>query len=227
MTEKEVVQVVTIIVMAYPASEKLKDETTLKAMVAAWYKFFKDDDAKIVEMAVLKHISVNKYVPNVAEIREQMAQILHPEIIPPDIAWAAVKDFIIAHGEFGSPDPYRELPAPIARVVKTIGYSQLYQLHRGHYGGNKDGMDRVAFMDLYKPLYEREMEKAMLPPALNAAIEHKRTEIGGQTLKMLEDIQERRTKEEHKYDFDYNAHERLLEYNHNKKLLGGTDNEED
>lgn len=171
MTEKETVRIVTLIVMSYPASEKLKDEETLKGMIGIWKTMFKDDDAQAVEFAVQKHVATNKWPPSIAEIREQMAIFLHPEIIPPDIAWAAVIDLLVASGDFETPDLYKNLPAPIARVVETIGWDSLRELHKGHYAGNKDGMDRVAFMDLYKPVYARDMEQAMLPQALKTVMD--------------------------------------------------------
>ena len=57
MTKTELVDIVTAVVMAYP--ERYKEES-IPGLVTAWYAFFKDDDARIVELAVTKHISVNK-----------------------------------------------------------------------------------------------------------------------------------------------------------------------
>lgn len=189
MTEKETVKIITLIVMSYPAVEKLKDENTLKGMIAVWKNIFKDDDARTVEIAVQKHIAVNKWPPSIAEVREQMAMLLHPEIIPPDIAWAAVSDLLEASNEFEHPDLYDKLPASIARVVETIGWSSLHELHKGHYAGNKDGMDRVAFMDLYKPVYARDMEQAMLPQALKTAMDKR---LSSDTVKKLEAVKTQR-----------------------------------
>ena len=110
MTESETIKVVTIIVMSYPSSEKFKDETTLKGMVAVWKNIFKDDDAKLVEFAVQKHISVNKWPPSIAEIREQMVKLQRPDIIPPDVAWTAVSDLLYAESEFFSGNLYNILP---------------------------------------------------------------------------------------------------------------------
>ena len=43
MTEQETIKIVTLIVMSYPSSEKFKDETSLKGMVAVWKTIFKDN----------------------------------------------------------------------------------------------------------------------------------------------------------------------------------------
>lgn len=185
MTEKETIKVVTLIVMSYPSNDKFKDETTLNGMVAVWKNIFKDDNAKLVEMAVQKHISVNKWPPSIAEIREQMVNIIRPDIIPPDVAWTAVSDLLYTEGEYSTANIYSVLPASIARVVETIGWRELYQMNCGRTRGNYDGMARVAFMDLYKPVYERERENAMLPDRIRSVCDRKRAEMGGSALNMI------------------------------------------
>ena len=226
MTEQETIRIVTLIVMSYPSSEKFKDETSLKGMVAAWKVFFADDNARLVELAVQKHINVNKWPPSVAEIREQMISILRPDIIPPDVAWSMVSDVLYAESEFGHFDLYKTFPEPIARVVETIGWSKLYSLHCNRYGRNADGMDRVAFMDLYKPAYEREREKAMLPEQIRQVCEKIQYEIGGETIKMIEAAQDKRREREEFYADSFTRnYKKLIEHNE-KKLLGGNSDEE-
>lgn len=223
MTEQETIKVVTIIVMSYPSSEKFKDETTLKGMVAVWKNIFKDDDAKLVEFAVQKHISVNKWPPSIAEIREQMVKLQRPDIIPPDVAWTAVSDLLSAESEFFHGDLYRIMPEPIARVVETIGWSRLYNLHCGSARGNPDGLDRVAFMDLYKPLYQREIEKAMLPPKMRETYEKKQKELGGENLRLIEDARKRRQEKEELLEMVGTRH--MMLKSNEQKLLGGNENE--
>ncbi len=226
MTEQETIRIVTLIVMSYPSSEKFKDETSLKGMVAAWRVFFADDNAQLVELAVQKHINVNKWPPSVAEIREQIISIVRPDIVPPDVAWSAVCDLLYAYGEFSSPNLYSVLPELVARTVETIGWSKLYNLHINRYGRNADGMDRVAFMDLYKPAYEREREQAMLPEAIKTICEKKRQEIGGDNIKKLESARAKRKEQDEYYEsLTHRNYERLIEANETK-LLGGNSDEE-
>lgn len=227
MTEQETIKVVTLIVMSYPSSEKFKDETSLKGMVAVWKTIFKDDNAQLVEMAVQKHISVNKWPPSIAEIREQMIDLVRPDIIPPDIAWSMVADVLYTETEFEHFDIDSVFPEPIARVVKTIGWHNLYNLHCGSARGNKDGMDRVAFMDLFKPAYEREREQAMLPERIRNVCERKRQEVGGENLKLIEEAHRKRLEKERYWEnIDQHLSNRFLEENE-IKLLGGNDYEEE
>lgn len=227
MTEQETIKVITLIVMSYPSNDKFKDEDNIKGMVAVWKTIFKDDDVRVVEMAVQKHISINKWPPSIAEVREQMCSLLRPDIIPPDIAWAAVEDLLHAKGEYGHFDLYAVLPDAIARVVETIGWSTLWNLHCGRHRGNPDGMDRVAFMDLYKPAYEREREQAMLPKRLSEACERSRRELGGDNILKLERAKQARIEQDEFYEqLTRRNYEKLLEKGTERKLLGGSEDEE-
>lgn len=192
MTEQETIKVLTFIVMSYPASEKFKDEVTIKGMVAVWKNIFKDDDARLVETAVQMHVAVNKWPPSIAEIRDQMVTLQRPDIIPPDVAWAAVEDLLVTTGEFETPNLYAALPKSIARVVEIIGWHKLYNLHCGQYRGEKEGLDRVAFMDLYKPAYARERNEAMLPARLQSIVGKKRESVAGESLRLIEATHEKR-----------------------------------
>lgn len=222
MTEKEAVEAVTLIVMSYPAS--FKDENTVQAMGKVWYRFFQHDNAKLVALAVQKHIAINKWPPSIAEVREQMMALEHPEIVPPDIAWAAVADLLYAGSESNYNHPERKLPPLIARTVETIGWSTLYQLHRGSYGGNKDGFDRVAFMDQYKPAYERAREKAMLPKGISEAAEKAERILGAETQKQLDSaLSYRKEREDYYESWSNSRYERILSQREEQKLLGGTD----
>ena len=165
MNKADLLDIVTVIVMSYP--DRFKEES-IPGIVAAWYAFFKDDDKTAVELAVTKHIASNKWPPSIAEIRGAMAEILHPELIPPDVAWTAVADVMYGVGAWGYNRP--TFPPLIERVVETIGWGHLKELSRGSYAGQKDGLDRMAFIDLYKPAYERALQAATLPAALSATI---------------------------------------------------------
>lgn len=185
MTENETVKIIAMLYMAYPAVNKLSDEA-IENMKNIWHRFFADDSYNLVEVAVQRHISTNKFLPSIAEIREQMAKLMRPDLIPPDIAWGTVKDYIYIR------DCYVRLPPLIEKVVETIGTQTLKECH--------DGYDKQMFMDLYKPAYERELEKAMLPKALGARIAKSETALGGEALKAIAQVSEAREKERKMYE---------------------------
>lgn len=166
MTKADAARLVAIIVTAYPNSDKFKDADSVAATVNLWASMFADDPSGIVGLAVQKHIATSKWPPSIAEIREIIAQLTTPDLIPPDQAWLAVSDLMGTIGRYNHGDLQRQLPPLVARAVEAIGWGNLCEMHSSYCSGGRPGMDRLAFMDQYKPMYEREKERAMLPKAI-------------------------------------------------------------
>lgn len=171
MTRADAAKLVAIIVTAYPNFDKFKDAQAVASTVDLWAAMFADDDGRIVGLAVKKHIATSKWPPSVAELREIMLEMQRPELLAPDIAWAAVSDMLESHGEYETPDLGCYLPPLVARAVEVIGYRTLYEMHRGRYGDSRPGMDRMAFVQQYTPMYEREKARGMTPGTISAQIE--------------------------------------------------------
>lgn len=202
MTRVETIQIITAIKLAYPTFGEKTDDKTFTCMVDFWHKFFEGDSYKLVEFAVQRHISTNKWLPSIADVREQIAKLKRPDLIPPDIAWETVSDYIYSR------DCYVQLPPLIAKVVETIGTYTLKECRGGY--------DKQLFMELYKPAYEREFEKAMLPKALCDQIAKSDEALGGEIRRSIEQISEARKKEQKLYDEamkrQYVDHNKLIEY---------------
>ena len=200
MTKKETIELFGILVAAYPNFDKFKDDSQVESMVNMWAALFSDDDVAIVGLAVKKHIMTSKWPPSIAEIREIMVDITHPDLIPPDQAWTAVSNLLYSAGEHDHGGTRRNLPPLIAQAVDAIGWHTLYQLHRGRYGGNKDGMDRVAFMDLYRPAYERARQEACCSTSLIGNIDTVKQQLTAGGIAQLEAARTRREEKEREYE---------------------------
>lgn len=171
MTKADAARLVAIVVTAYPNYDKFRDEEAVTATVNLWATMFSVDDSRIVALALNKHIATSKWPPSVAEIRELMLEIQHPDLIPPDKAWIAVSDLLYSEGANNHGDLYYQLPPLIARAVESIGWGNLWEMHRSYCVGGKPGMDRVAFMQQYTPMYDREKQRAMTPTDLTLQID--------------------------------------------------------
>lgn len=196
MTKADAAKLVTFVVTAYPNYDKFRDEAAVIATVDLWASMFQSDDGRIVALALNKHIATNKWPPSVAEIRELMLEIQHPELIEPDRAWLAVSDLLYTTGENNHGNLHQQLPPLVARAVEAIGYSNLYEMHRSYYRGCKPGMDRVAFMDIYKPMYEREKQRAMTPEGLTWQIDAVTSAIPDKGQHLLADREQARRQHE-------------------------------
>lgn len=199
MTKADAARMVAIIVTAYPNSDKFKNADSINATVNLWTSMFIDDSSEIVALAVQKHISTSKWPPSIAEIREIISEIQFPDIIPPDQAWLAVSDFIYANSEFFAGDLYKQLPPLVARAVESIGWLNLYDMNRSRYSGGRPGMARVAFMDQYKPMYEREKARAMLPNSITKQVDAIANSTSNGSYRLLEMQEASRRETENQY----------------------------
>jgi len=215
VTKKETIGLFGILIAAYPNFDKFKDDSQVEGMVNMWATLFSDDDSAIVGLAVKKHIMTSKWPPSIAEIRELMADITHPDLIPPDQAWTAVADLLYAENEYSN-SPHRRLPPLIAQTVDAIGgWGTLYRLHCGSHRGGKDGMDRVAFMDLYRPAYERARQDACCPGSLLGGINTVKQQLTTGAIAQLEAARHRREEQEDYYD--------RLSFGYTRRALVGAD----
>ena len=171
MTRAESAKLVLLLVSAYPNYDKFKDDQAIIDTTDLWAMMFENDPGAVVGLALKKHMAISKWPPSVAELRELMLEIQHPELIPPDKAWLAVSDLIYTEGQFNHGDLYKQLPPLVARAVESIGWGNLWEMHRSYCAGGKPGMDRVAFIQQYTPMFEREKQRAMTPTALTEQID--------------------------------------------------------
>lgn len=203
MTKADAAKLVAIVVTAYPNYDKFRDEAAVTATVNLWASMFQSDDGRIVALALNKHIATNKWPPSVAEIRELMLELMHPDLIEPDRAWLAVSDLLYTAGENNHGDLHQQLPPLAARAVEAIGYCNLYEMHRSCYRGGKPGMDRVAFMQQYEPMYQREKTRAMTPEDITAKIDATAGSLPDQGRYLLETLENDRREKEAFYNDIY------------------------
>lgn len=223
MTKADAARLVSILVAAYPNYDKFRDADAVAATVGLWASMFADDDGAIVALALNKHVATSKWPPSVAEIRELMLEIEYPNLVPPDRAWLAVSDLIFTAGEFNHGNLQQQLPPLVARAVEAIGWSTLWELHRGSATGTGTaGADRLAFMQQYGPMYERAKLRAMTPARLTAQIDAAAAKIPGNACGLLAlREQERRDDEERDRRLVNNFDDMLLEHEEQPRLTAG------
>lgn len=172
MTHDETVKLIGLLVVAYPSYDRFKDESHLRSTVALWDQMFADDDFRLVQLALEKHVATSKWPPSIAELRDIMADIQLPGLLPVDEAWLAVTKLMSMHERLYGPTT-EHLPSPIAQAVDTVGYSQLLELHRATARGqsSKAGLARLAFTQAYEAIRARAREQAALPDKLQQRLE--------------------------------------------------------
>ena len=225
MTKADAARLVAIVVTAYPNYDKFRDAEAVKATVSLWAMMFANDEGGLVGLAVQKHIATSKWPPSVAEIRELMLELKSPDLIPPDKAWLAVSDLLYSQGEYNHGNLQKQLPPLVARAVESIGWGNLYEMHRSYCRGGRPGMDRVAFMQQYEPMYEREKARAMTPEDITAKIDAAAGSLPNNGRYLLEALENDRREKETFYDDIYARQFRALEAASYPQLTDGEVNE--
>ena len=153
-----------------------------------------------------------------------MVSLQRPDILPPDIAWAMVSDRIYGDGShlYDIEDVF---PPLIAKVIETIGWSSLCDMSHGQYAGYYNGQDKQTFMELYKPAYERERERAMLPQSLRSDVEKAERIIGKDTQKYLDSARESRKKQEALFDTFLGLPPKVIEIAEKQRMIGESNHE--
>lgn len=211
MTKTDAAKLIAIVVTAYPNFDKFKDAEAVKATVSLWAMMFSDDDSGLVGLAVQKHIATSKWPPSVAEIRELMLELKAPDLIAPDTAWLAVSDLLHSEGQYNHGSLQHQLPPLVARAVESIGWGNLWEMHRSYCVGGKPGMDRLAFMQQYTPMYEREKSRAMTPAAIASKIDQAAAAIPDAGRHLLETREAERRRTDAMFDEICNRQWRAIE----------------
>jgi hypothetical protein len=145
MTKSEAASLVALAAASYPGMQ----ERDLKPTAQVWVSMLSDIPFKTAKQAVMKHITVGKYFPTVAEIRAQAKELTKPiKDLLPEEAWEAVIMKIRERTE-GYPSPLVQRAVEAVGGLNTIGYTGMSEL----------GVVRAHFMRVYESYLKRDKEQ--------------------------------------------------------------------
>lgn len=153
MTEREALKLVSVAIANFPAMQ----EKDMRPTAALWFKMLEDIPYRLAEKALLKVLSLAKFFPTVAEIREAVVYLRNPDQITSAEAWGLVVAAIRRYSGIYNPDKvYAALPDTVARVAKMMDIREI---------GLSENQDvtRAQFMRMYDTVAARERERAQLP----------------------------------------------------------------
>lgn len=118
MNKKEFIQIFSLIKASYPLSNAQFDDTTM----AVWYEMLKDLDYATCSNAVTGYIKNNKYMPQIADIREACNKEVKAFVRPYNEAWDDVMQLVRRHGTYGAKEAVEQMDPLTRKVVKNIGF---------------------------------------------------------------------------------------------------------
>lgn len=119
MSKEDFAKAMTFLGIAYN-----KDFT--QEQLAVWYKFFYDVDQEVFKLAVKRIVMREKYVPSVAMLREEIANIKNPSIeLEAEEEWTKVIQLVYKYGRNGYENAYESMTDLSLEVVKRIGWTRI------------------------------------------------------------------------------------------------------
>ena len=149
----------------YPRENLLPNDQAMDL----WFAQLQDIPYKVAEIGLNKWVSLNKWSPSIADIREMASTVAHGELPSWGDAWQEV---LLAIRQYGS---YRALEAmnslsPLARkATERIGFTNLCM-------SENMSADRANFRLIYEQLAERQKKDEQLPLPLKTLIAQMQSE---------------------------------------------------
>ena len=158
MQRQDFLKIVSAIKTYYPREKNLLPNPQ---SIELWYQQLKDIDYRVLELAVNKWASTQKWSPSIADLRETVAEFITQENDSPD-SWSNAWERVIKSiGQFGI---YR-----VDEALNYIGeYSQIARDATERLGfkniclSDNITADRARFSEIYKSLSDRQFKKNTL-----------------------------------------------------------------
>jgi len=165
MTRQEALAIMAMLKTAYPSFYKDLSKEDLNAAVSLWATMFADDPAYIVTEAVKSLMCTLKYPPTIADVKEKIAAITHPQTMTEMEAWQLVRQAI---SYYRAEETFAQLP-PI--LQKIVGSPSVLRQWAQMEAETVDSVIQSNFMRSYKARVAHEKEYAMLPESTKRLIQ--------------------------------------------------------
>lgn len=124
MNKTETLQVMAILRSEYSDFCRGFSDSDIERKAALWQKLFSNDDAKLVNAAIIAIITSDQreFAPKPSHIKEVMRQLTAPDELDEDQAWELIR-YAAAHSAYGAQEEYDRLPKNLQEMCSP---GQLY-----------------------------------------------------------------------------------------------------
>lgn len=139
-----------------------------------WYDFFKDVDFEVFRQAVKRIIPKSKYLPSIAELRAEIAQITNPMLqLNVDDEWNNVITQIRKYGTYITAEEFNKFNETTLKIVKTIGWRRLCLSENIEF-------ERKTFYEMFKSYQKRSEDISLMQ--LGSLMANERLMLNGSTM---------------------------------------------
>lgn len=157
MTRQEALAIMAMLKTAYPSFYKDLSKEELNAAVNLWATMFSEEPIQVVTEAIKALMCTLKYPPTIADVKEKIAAIMHPQTMTEMEAWQLVRQAI---SYYRAEETFAQLP-PI--LQKIVGSPSVLRQWAQMEAETVDSVIQSNFMRSYKARVAHEKEYAMLP----------------------------------------------------------------
>lgn len=168
MTAEQTGEIFRMVLAGWPTQRQRMSDGDVAAMAALWLAALADLDFAQCKAAIVRIVKTSKFIPSIAEIREEIGVVVGGVRRPGIDAW----------GEVLRMSTYREEPALadfdplVVKVCQSLGWLKRRTLWRGNENisqwmvspGGDEASDRARFVEAYDKLTAIERREAQVAP---------------------------------------------------------------
>lgn len=159
MNKKEFATFAMALRTYYPREKLLPTDEAM----SLWFSQLSDIPYQVAEAGLQKWVSLNKWSPSIADIREMATSISIGSVPDWGEAWNEVQVAIRRYGSYRIGDALESL-SPLARkTAERMGFRNLCM-------SENESADRANFRMIYEQLANRQKQEAQLPMSLKMLI---------------------------------------------------------
>ena len=172
MTKKEFATFAMALKTYYPRETLLPNDASMEL----WFNQLKDIPYDVAEISLNKWVSLNKWSPSIADIREMSSTVTMGESPEWGEAWEQVLRAIRRYGSYNVAQALDSMDDLTRRTVERLGFREICM-------SENIAVDRANFRMVYENLQNRQKENNKLSLELKKRLQM----IAGADQKLLED----------------------------------------
>ena len=172
MTETEFSIIAKAIKGFYPDKNILQSDEEMEL----WFEMLKDIDYRAASTSIKRWVSLNKWCPTIADIREMATEVKGLKVNEWEEEWDKVTNAIAKYGYYRTEEALETLPELTRTIVKRLGFRNLCM-------SENIGIERANFRDIYNREAEKVKQQNVLPEELKSEI----LSISQSTVKAIEE----------------------------------------
>lgn len=150
MNKEKFLKIMTYMGIAY-------NKEFTKEQLEVWYSFLKEYNDEELNNAVKNLINTEKYLPSIAQIKEEIAKTKLNDIPEAEEEWNEVLKSVSRYGSYRQQEALESLKPYTAKIVGYIGYQRICMSSPEEQIWNKK-----EFISEYNGLKDKEMENLQI-----------------------------------------------------------------